>query len=247
MKDNFSKQATEYARFRPTYPTTLFNFLNTLCRQYQQAWDCATGNGQVARELANTFSEVFATDISEKQLSGAPQLPNINYSCQPAEKTNFRSESFDLITVAQAVHWFQFDEFFTEAYRVLKPGGILALVGYGLLQASEREVNALLLDFYQNKIDRYWDPERKYVDDHYRSIPFPYREIKAPPFSIEVEWTLPQLTGYLFTWSAVQHYLKRHGDNPVKELEQKLKEAWPKEETLKISFPLFTLIGRKPI
>ena len=112
MKDNFSGQAEVYARFRPTYPQELFDFILDQLLKKEQAWDCATGNGQTAIVLAKYFSKVYATDISQQQLNHAHKKDNIIYSRQPAEQTSFEDNSFDLVTVSQALHWLQFDSFY---------------------------------------------------------------------------------------------------------------------------------------
>ena len=73
MKDNFSKQADVYAKYRPTYPRDLFDFILSYVANKQAAWDCGTGNGQTAKELAVHFEKVVATDISQKQIDNAYQ------------------------------------------------------------------------------------------------------------------------------------------------------------------------------
>ena len=55
FKDHFSKQAADYAKFRPSYPREMFEYLGTITATRQLAWDCATGNGQAAVELATAF------------------------------------------------------------------------------------------------------------------------------------------------------------------------------------------------
>ena len=131
MKDNFSSQAASYAQYRPGYPKELFDFILAQITGREVAWDCATGNGQTAKELAPYFEKVFATDISAKQLENAVQASNIFYSIQPAEQTNFEENSFDLVTVSQALHWIQFDPFYSEVKWVTRPGGWLAVWMYG--------------------------------------------------------------------------------------------------------------------
>ncbi|MBK5272239.1 MAG: class I SAM-dependent methyltransferase, partial [Bacteroidia bacterium] len=159
MKDNFSRQADKYAKYRPTYPSDLFEFILNNIKNKQTAWDCGTGNGQTAKELATHFENVFATDISQKQIDNAHQAANIFYSVQPAEQTNFPDNIFDLITVSQALHWFLFDKFYKEVKRVAKPGAWIAVWTYTLPTIS-LEIDTVIIDFYKNTLGSYWDKER---------------------------------------------------------------------------------------
>ncbi|TDH20632.1 class I SAM-dependent methyltransferase [Segetibacter sp. 3557_3] len=243
MKDLFSKQANEYSAFRPSYPQALFEYLVTLVPSLQSAWDCGTGNGQVAGVLAGYFHQVYATDISPRQLAKAVQRENLFYSEQPAEQTNFRQAQFDLITVAQAIHWFNFQCFYNEVRRTLKAGGILAVIGYGLLK-SATNLDDIISEFYSAKVGRYWDEERRYIDEEYRSIPFPFVELQTPHFQMEVEWSIEQLIGYFNTWSAVQHYMEAMGNNPVDEISDKIREAWGPADKRKFIFPILLRIAR---
>jgi SAM-dependent methyltransferase len=242
MKDNFSAQAKLYAQFRPTYPPELYSFILSLVEKKDKAWDCGTGNGQVAQVLAAHFKEVCATDISSKQLEQAPVLPNVLYRIEGAENSSFGDNSFDLITVAQAVHWFDFDKFYATVHRTMQPNGILALVGYGLLY-TDPETDAIIQRFYTVVIGSYWDKERKYIDENYRSLPFPFTEIEMPPTESKFEWALPQLLGYLETWSAVQHYIKANNHNPIELIADELKAAWPENEIKTVRFPIISRIG----
>ncbi|HRI79775.1 MAG TPA: class I SAM-dependent methyltransferase [Cyclobacteriaceae bacterium] len=241
-KDRFSNYAAGYAAFRPTYPVELYEFILSQVVQRDYVWDCATGNGQVAKDLSAHFNKVFATDISARQLENAHQQPNIEYSISPAEKTSFPDSSFDLITVGQALHWFDFPSFYAEALRVSKPDGVLAAWGYGLVSISP-EIDMHISHFYRSVIGPYWDPERKWIDDHFGSIPFPFKEIPSPEFSISLEWTLFELHGYLTTWSSVQKYIRENEENPVDLLIEKLGSLWPGAR-LKVIFPLFLRCGR---
>jgi ubiquinone/menaquinone biosynthesis C-methylase UbiE len=242
MKDNFSKQADLYARYRPSYPPELFDFVLAQVRGRQAAWDCATGNGQTAKELAGSFNKVFATDVSQKQLDNAWQAPNIFYSLQPAEQTNFDDNTFDLVTVSQALHWFQFDKFYKEVRRVAKPGAFIAVWMYALLKVDP-EIDKLISHHHLEILDKYWDKERKYVDEKYTGIPFTFEEIKCPLFKIEYEWSIKDLEGYLNTWSALQKFISANNYNPVEDLIKKIIPFW-KTETKKIVFPVYMRMGR---
>ena len=242
MKDNFSRQSAIYAKYRPAYPPQLYDFILEHVRNKQTAWDCATGNGQAAKELAKVFDKVYATDISQKQIENAVQQPNIFYSVQPAEQTNFPNDSFDLITVAQALHWFRFDDFYTEVKRVAKANSIFAGWAYSLLHISG-EIDRLIEHHHYNVLGNYWDEERKYVDEEYSNIPFPYKKIDAPGFTISYDWTIDELEGYLNTWSALQKFISANQYNPVDELMSRIKPFW-KQEKMRINFPIHLLLGQ---
>jgi len=243
MKDNFSTQANLYASFRPHYPQAMYDILFEQVKGFDTALDCATGNGQVAAVLAAKFREVYATDISEKQLAEAPVLPNVRYSVQPAEQTTFADASFNLITVAQAIHWFNFDAFYADAKRLLKPGGMLAVIGYGRVRVNEK-VDVWLDNFYWNIVGPYWDKERHYIDEAYQTIPFPFAELPMPKLSINYSWDKQHLIGYLNTWSALQHYVKANNSNPLTpQLLAALDMVWPDGAVMDVRFPLFLRVG----
>lgn len=243
MKDNFSGHAADYAKFRPTYPDELYTYLFSLVAERNRAWDCGTGNGQVARELAKTFSEVYATDLSEQQLNEAPQIENITYKKQTAEESFSPKGKFDLITVAQAVHWFDFDRFYENVKKVLKPEGRIAVFGYGLMQTAGA-LNAVIQYFYKDVTRPYWDAERKYLDDRYETIPFPFKEEIVPNLEIKTQWSKSQMLQYLNTWSAVKHYVAAKGSNPLELIADKVDETWGNEEVRTFTFPLLLRVGR---
>jgi ubiquinone/menaquinone biosynthesis C-methylase UbiE len=243
LKDNFSKQASGYAKYRPNYPNELFQEVLQQIDQFDNAWDVGTGNGQVAQSLSNYFKNVFATDISEKQIQQAVLKSNIQYSIASAEHTSFPADYFNLITVAQAIHWFQFEAFYTEVKRVAKKNAAIAIWGYGLLKIS-KEIDEHIQSFYTETIGPYWDPERKLIDQEYKTIPFPFEVISTPSFAMEYHWTLSDLEGYLNTWSSVQHFIRQNGTNPVPILIKELAGLWRSEEIKKITFPIFLKLGR---
>jgi ubiquinone/menaquinone biosynthesis C-methylase UbiE len=242
MKDNFSHQSDKYLLYRPSYPAELFSFLISQLHNRNTAWDCGTGNGQIAAELVKYFDKVYATDISAQQIENAALQQNVIYSMQPAEATNFAASAFDLITVAQAIHWFDFEKFYTEVKRVAKPQAIIAVIGYGLIKTFD-EADAVIEHFYFNTLGSFWDAERKYIDENYLTIPFPFQEVKTPQFSNELNWNFEHMIGYLGTWSAVKHYTKAKGENPINLIEQKLKQCWG-SETRKVKFDILLRIGK---
>jgi ubiquinone/menaquinone biosynthesis C-methylase UbiE len=207
-----------------------------------RVWDCATGNGQLAELLAPHFLVVEATDISANQLAAAVVLPNVRYSRQAAEQTDFVDGSFDLITVAQAIHWFDFEGFYAEVRRVARPRAMLAVIGYPLLGVTA-EVDAVIGPFYHVTLQHYWDLERRYLDADYRTIPFPFAEVDCPTFESRYAWRFEQLMGYLNTWSAVKNYIREHGDNPLDNIESDLRAAWGEEESHVVTFRMLLRLG----
>lgn len=242
MKDNFTSIAEQYLRFRPHYPDALIDFVVSFVPEKKTALDVATGNGQVAEKLAKYFDVVYAIDISARQLENAIVKSNIIYNASPAEKTDFEAAQFDLITVAQAVHWFDFDGFYKEIYRILKPAGIFAVMGYGFFSTNP-DSDKILHDYYYNIVGPYWDAERQYLDENYQTIPFPFEEISTEKFYNKFQWTFEQLTGYLETWSATQHYKKANQVNPIDLIREKLRQSW-EDGNKEVNFPLLLRIGK---
>lgn len=242
MKDFFSSNSEEYSLYRPKYPSEVISFILDQVLIREKAWDCATGNGQLASHLSKYFVAVEATDISGEQMKYAFNAKNINYSRQAAEKTNFPDDHFDLIVVGQAVHWFDFEKFFTEVQRVLKSEGVLAILGYGLIRSNE-ETNRIIDHFYEDLIGPYWSPERKFIDEEYRTLPFPFQEISVPSFEIKQKWNYEHLIGYLRTWSAVKYFQKKNSEDPVEYINKDLRNSFGEEGEIK--FPLLLRVGRK--
>jgi len=193
FKDHFSRHAASYAGHRPDYPAALFDYLAARAGAHELVWDVATGNGQAAHGLVRHFARVSATDASAEQIREAMPHPRITYRVAPAEASGLEPASVDLITVAQALHWFDLPRFYTEARRVLRPGGLIAMWCYHLMSVST-EVDRVLEHFYADTIGPDWPPERRLVEDGYRSLEFPFAEIQdAPFFSIERIWSVEQV------------------------------------------------------
>lgn len=237
MKDYFSQRSESYAKYRPVYPTELYQYILSYVTEKNLAWDCGTGNGQTAAALSPYFSKVWATDISQQQLNHAVKLPNVSYSLEPAEHASLQDNSVNLICISQALHWFNFTQFYKEVKRVAAPRAVIAAWSYNLFNA-DNFTNAITEAFYRDTLKNYWDVERQYVDDGYKNIPFPFENIESPAFAIQVKWTLDELTGYLETWSAVQKFITENNYNPVPHIADKLKKRWPANEKRKILFPL---------
>ena len=244
-RDRFSDQSEDYLRYRPAYPTDFINDLVCFSTARSSAWDCGTGNGQVAALLSRYFKQIEATDISAQQLNKAMPVPNVNYSQCRAEKTPFAPNSFDMITVGQAAHWFDLAEFYREVQRVSRNLGILALWGYGLLRI-EPAINDLIDRFYNETVGLYWDPERKHVEQSYQHILFPFEEIFLDKsYKIEKTFYPESLARYIGTWSSVQKFRKDRNFDPLPGFIEELNFLWSDgKETKTADFPIFARIGK---
>ncbi|RDI42543.1 class I SAM-dependent methyltransferase [Aquicella lusitana] len=242
--DHFGEKSAEYRQFRPDYPKELYDYLSGIVHEHELAWDCGTGNGQAAIMLAACFDDVIATDINQAQLDAAIKKKNIQYRCCPAEKTDINASTVDLITVAQALHWFNLESFYNEAKRVLKPEGIIAAWCYSLGKINP-EIDAKIEKLYSGILGEYWPKERRYIDEQYRTIHFPFEKLQAPYFTMDKTMNLNQLVGYLNTWSAVKEYQKRKHKNPIDFIINDIKKIWGdhgNERTM--HWPLHLLLGK---
>lgn len=243
-KDLFSDNADKYALYRPTYPAALFSYILYFVSQKKLAWDCASGNGQAALPLSDDFEKVIASDISEKQLKAAPTKSNIDYVVCPAEETPFPDDQFDLITIAQAYHWLNWERFHKEATRVGKNGCVVAIWMYDLLRCEDEKVNGLIDYFYKEITGPYWDAERRHVDDHYAAVQFDFSPLPSLEFASEVVYTKEDLLGYFSTWSALKNYFKTHGSSPIDLIVDKLNSIWEDGAERKFRFPIYLKIGK---
>ena len=244
VKDLFSEQAADYALYRPVYPVSLIETFLPFVKERNMAWDCATGNGQAAVLLAAFFGQVEASDLSEAQLDKAVPHPKVNYTVSSAEQTPYDDQSFDLITIAQAYHWMDFDAFQREVLRIAKPEAVIAAWGYGLVRCEDREIDKMIKNFYTGTMGPYWDPERKFIDEKYQTVPFPYEQLVSTNFDFNVSWTLSQLCGYLNSWSSVRNFIKKEQSNPVELFCVALKEVWSEKTPKNFTFPIFLKAGK---
>jgi len=245
FKDNFSKQAAVYQSYRPTYPTELFSFLASLTPTHDLAWDCATGNGQAAMGLAPYYRQIYATDPSAQQIAHAQPHERVVYHVERAEQTALGDHSADIVTVAQALHWFNFDAFYAEVRRVLKPGGAIAVWTYGLPSLTP-EIDRCVKHFHDHTVGRFWQRENRLVEQEYATVPFPFHNIPAPDLHMEKPLSLQGLTGLLRSWSAVQRFIDAHGTDPVNGISDELANLWGKTSAPKTATWKLTLKAGRP-
>jgi SAM-dependent methyltransferase len=246
FKDHFSKQAADYAKFRPHYPRKMFEYLGMVAPSRKLAWDCGTGNGQAAVHLAEMFDRVIATDASEKQISNATPHEHVEYRVAPAENSGIQSATVDLIMVAQALHWFDLPRFYEEARRALKSKGVLAASAYNLLHI-EPAIDELVNRYYFEVVGPFWPPERMLVEK-FETLPFPFQGIDPPRFEMSAQWNLEHLVGYLRSWSSTQRFIAAKGSDPLQQITDDLRGVWgDAEQTRCVIWPLTLRVGIKAI
>jgi SAM-dependent methyltransferase len=244
FEDHFSRQAGDYALYRPSYPAELFDYLASIAPERRVAWDCGTGNGQAALGLARHFSRVIATDASGEQIAHAVPHERIEYRVQRAEDVDLEPETVDLVTVAVAVHWFDLDQFYAVVKRVLVPQGVLAVWTY-YYPVIDPAVDHLLDHYYREVLAGYWPARIGYVEQRYQTLPFPFSELDPPATEMQADWNLDQLAGFLSSWSATQRYQAERGDHPLRQIWAELSQAWGGAERVRrIRWPIFLRVGR---
>ena len=244
FKDHFSIQAATYAMARPTYPPALFSWLAAQCPRRELAWDAGAGNGQCAVALAARFTRVVATEPSAAQLANAVPRPNLEYRHEPAETPSLAPDSVDLLTVAQALHWFDLARFWPAARRVLRADAVVAAWSYERCSV-DAAVDRVFLHLYEDLLGQYWPPERAHVADGYARLPFPFARLAVPAFDMALDWTLPQYLAYLGSWSATQRCIAATGNDPVAALADEFAAAWGVPATPRcVRWPLVVHAGR---
>ena len=243
--DHFSGHARDYARYRPVYPPELFEALAALVPRHTLAWDAGTGSGQAACGLAEHFAEVVATDASAEQIAHATPCEGVTYRVAPAEDPGLDDASFDLVTVGQAVHWFDQKRFFEIVRRVGAPGGAVAVWAYDLFEVPESAAVEEAFHALHASVEAFWPPERALVARHYADLFFPFEEIPVPPVTMTAAWDLERTLGYLSTWSAVKRCTQETGRDPIAEFEEPFTRAWGSPDAVKtITWPLILRAGR---
>lgn len=245
FSDHFSRVAPGYRKYRPRYPTGLFDYLAASTSRHRLAWDCATGSGQVARLLASRFELVCATDASSDQLANAVWHPRILYRRAPATSTPLADASVDLVTVGQALHWFDTTKFFAEVRRVLRRGGIVAVWSYGVVRVGPA-IDALLDHVYRDVLGTWWPPERRLIDAGQDGLRVPFAELPAPEFRMTECWTRDEFVGYLGTWSAVTRYREANGEDPLDDFVSDLALLWPGGGARRtVTWPLYLRVAAR--
>ena len=243
--DHFSGHAAAYAQARPTYPPALFAWLAAQCLRRARAWDAGCGNGQASVALAPHFDSVFASDPSATQIDAATRHARVRYAVEPAEASTLDAASIDLVTVAQALHWLDPDRFHAEVARVLRPDGLFAAWCYERCMVTPA-VDAVFERLYADALGAWWPPERRHVESGYATLPFPYRPVEAPAFSLRCAWSLPAYLAYLRSWSACQRRLAAEGTDAVATLADEFAAAWGDPDTVRnVHWPMALKVGRR--
>ena len=240
-------RGTEYSSYRPQYPENLFPWLSSLPNQNLHAWDCGTGNGQVARNLARYFDRVTATDSNRDQIAQCPSVRNCRFAVECAENSTLDDQSVDLVTVGCAVHWFNRQQFYTEVNRVLKPGGVIAVWCYEYPWTGNEEVDRILRRYKEEILGKFWPPEAQIYFDRYQNLDFPFDpiEVQIPNFEIDCQWGPSDLLNFLSTWTAPINYKTQTGEDPKLQVAEDLEKAWSAASLgVGVKLPLYMKVGR---
>lgn len=244
--DHFSSHASAYSEHRPVYPAELSTFLASIAPGRDQVWDCGTGSGQAAVVLAADFDRVVATDASAAQLAHARAHPRVEYRLAPERESGLATGSCDLVTAAQAAHWFDLPAFYEEAHRVLRPGGLLAIWCYNRTLVGPG-IDPVIAAFQYQRVGPYWPSGREHTDAAYSKMPFPYERVEAPPLLMHQRWTRDQLIAYFGTWSSVRRCREIEGSDPITDIVTALSPLWPDPaEVRDVRWPLWVIAGHKP-
>ncbi|GAB3625882.1 SAM-dependent methyltransferase [Pandoraea terrae] len=242
-KDYFSVQSAAYRESRPTYPDAFFAWLASIAPERHLAWDCGCGSGQATVGLANHFDRVIATDLSANQIAQAPGVPNVEYRVEAGEATTLAAQSVDLTLVAQALHWFDLDAFYPEVHRVTRPGGVFVAISYNFLEISPA-LDVLVNRLYSDVLGAYWPPERRHVENGYRSLPFPFVRLPSYAGMLAADWDLAHLLRYFDSWSATAAYLRQTGVDPVAAMRDEFAAAWGNPSAVRrVAWPLTVHAG----
>ena len=243
----FSDKSDLYESARPTYPIELYDYLFSISPSNKLVWDCACGSGQAAIGLADRFDHVYASDISKEQIENAKQHQKIEYVVAPSEKCALGNDSCDLITVAQALHWFDYGAFWPEALRVLKPGGIFSAWGYSWPILKE-ELDTVFKTDILKVVEPYWAQQNKLIWNHYKNVDFPFEELEAPKQVMEIHWNLDEFFNFIHTFSATRRCIDDIGNSFFEQAYAKAKKVWGNPETRKtIAFDFVLYVGKKKI
>jgi hypothetical protein len=242
MENLFSRQREDYKKARPAYPKAFIEAISNPCKNHNLAWDCATGNGQAAVSLSNYFNHVIATDVSQTQINLAMQKSNVTYRVESAEHTTLLPNSVDMINAAQAIHWLDIKSFYNTVRQVAKEGAVIALYGFREVSVSSK-IDQLIHKYIQEIVGNDWNKGKEYYDSKYQSVPFPFKEIELPDFSIKLNWTLDKMLGLLDSYSGPQHYLDRVGQLPSNEIREEMFQLWGNQARREVVIPILHRVG----
>lgn len=243
FRDHFSDRPRDYAAHRPGYPAALVDWLASLPARRDLALDAGCGSGQLSTLLGDRFARVIAIDASAPQLAEASPHARVEYRVARAEDTGLDDATVDLLTVAQAAHWFDVDAFHREARRIVRPGGAVAWISYGVVELDGPA--AEVLRAIRAEVASFWPPERRHVESGYRTLDFRFDELDAPPLAIRLPWTADDFANYVETWSATKRAADERGAEIVARFRRDIREAWgDPAQRRDVTWPLVVRAGR---
>ncbi len=209
-RERFSTQASLYARWRPSYPPELFDWILATAGvgPGAAALDLACGTGISTRPLALRGLDAVGIDPNEKMLDEARAAGGARYLRGESTASGLPDRSVDLVTVAQAFHWFDVPATMQEIHRVLRPGR------FAFAYWNIREVSPGFMSEYDDALRRF---SREYAiiekpiqtsEENRRAAGV--LDVREAEFSYRHEFDLEGLLGRVYSSSYVVHGVSDH-------------------------------------
>ncbi|XP_010527089.1 PREDICTED: putative methyltransferase DDB_G0268948 [Tarenaya hassleriana] len=251
-----AEQASAYKESRPTYPRSWYKMLTEKTTFHERAWDVGTGNGQAAVGLAEYYNRVVATDINQGQLNKATKHPKVTYLLTPESMSENElvavlggENSVDLVTAAQALHYFDLDKFYAVVKRVLrKPGGVIAVWVFNNIVISP-PVDRVFKRLADSTVP-FRTPRTDMSLAGYRTISFPFESVgigsEGNPLPLDLPWklSLDGFLAYLRSWQLVVKAKQQGVDLLPASLIDEFKAAWGSNSVKTVVYKFFMIAGK---
>ncbi|KAL4426897.1 hypothetical protein ABPG74_008821 [Tetrahymena malaccensis] len=231
-------QGQNYDKYRPKYPSKFFDLILKDLNSKESYLDVGCGTGQMLFKLNSHFKIAVGTDLSEKQVSVATEkISNnqnyMNVKVIQSDANNLISSlqknslplNYDLVTVGQALHWFEVEKFLQLTQSKIlnqNQNSRLAVAayywdGFDIDINNEQLSGKQIHEQYYNSIKNYYDFDRDNLYSNYKHYPFnKYFEQTSEDSFIEKDiFQLDDLVRYMKTSSAYNTLVEQNSKNPI--------------------------------
>ena len=249
--------ATAYGLFRPVYPLSVSQIIlsymdSNHCSGYEQAVDVCCGSGQSTMLLSPLFKNVCGYDNSPAQISQAKSKHetaegNVTFEIGDAHFLPVESSSVDLLTCAMGWHWLAPEMFYSEAKRVLKPKGCIAVYGYNMKVRDNTLVGSLIETFVMELIQKECVNEQALGTlNEYKDLILPFSKTQRINFHLPQRVSIDQLFGFFESFSSYRAYCNKFPENDFLEILRKEFEysgQWSGDTVQEFTYPGFMILG----